>query len=118
MEICSHAGELVAHPAHRHEALRVCALALDLAAQVRDMRVYRPLVRNEVARPQVLCQLAAREHAPGLAGEHAEELELGRRQRLAAPVDLDLVAGQVEREVAGTDGRCPRTAVELTPTQE
>ena len=104
--------ELVADAAHREDARRPNGVALDLAPDVRDVRVGRALVAEERRAPEVLHDRGAREHLAGRLGEQQQELELGARQPDLArrrtstvrPERIDLEPGDREAD-AGLDRR-------------
>ena len=55
-------------------------IGLELAAQVLDVAVDRPLVRLQAEAVDGIEQLAPGEDAARLAGQRRQELEFGRRQ--------------------------------------
>src|SRR5947208_2269976 len=67
--------ELVAEAAHRDQAARPGGLALDLAADVEDVRVAGALVADEARLPQVLHDLAPADGAAGILREQREQAE-------------------------------------------
>jgi len=58
VSVCLQRQKLVAAAANRHQPLRVGRVALDLAADVRDVQVARPLVADVGAVPEVAHDLA------------------------------------------------------------
>ena len=83
---------------------------LELAAQVPDVAVDRPLVRLEREPVDRVEQLRPRPDAAGLARERRQQLELGRRQRDLAARGGHAAAGEVEPQVAGDDPLVARGA--------
>src|ERR671933_228103 len=119
VSIRSHGHEPVADPAHGEQALRVRRVALDLAAQVRDVDVAGALVAYVGAVPEVLHDLAAAEDALRLGGKEREQPELRRGQAHALAVDPHLVAGQVEAERADLLDRVAHgETVEVAPAED
>ena len=93
-------GQRVADAVDRQHVAGSGHVRLELAAQVLDVPVDRPLVRLQAEAVDRVEQLPAREHAPGLAREGGEELELGRRQGDGPATHGDPMPPQVELEVA------------------
>src|SRR5204863_8253305 len=81
VSFCLHGLELVAAAPDRHDPLGPSRVALDLAADVRDVQVAGSLVADVRAVPEVAHDLAAREDPLRLAGEQREQLQLERAQR-------------------------------------
>src|SRR5215208_3903354 len=111
-------NELVPDPANRHDALRIVWIALDLAAQVRDVHVCSPLVADVLALPEVLHDLSPRVHLLWLFGEEGEEPELRRRQPHVLVVDAHLVPDEIELQPADAPYRIARETVELAAPQD
>ena len=72
--------ELVAQAAHGRQADRVGRVGLDLGAQALDVDVEGLGVADVVGAPDAVDQLAAGEHAAGVAQEVLEQLELLERE--------------------------------------
>src|SRR5918996_292738 len=118
MRISSHSDELVADPAHAQQALRGSRLALDLAAEVGNVRVTRSLVANERAAPQELHELTTGVDPVGVLREVGEELELGRRQLDLLALHGRLVAQQVDLEPADEAALAHVAAVEVASPEK
>ena len=76
------------------------AIGVELAAQVAHVGLDDVRVAAEVVPPDVLEDLALREHAAWVEHEEAKEVELGRREVDVLVAAEDLVAPLVEHEVA------------------
>ena len=92
--------ERVSDAVHGPDVAGRTRIGLQLAAEVADVAVDRPLVRLEREAVYGVQELRARPDAPGLARQRRQQLELGRegdtrRGRRDPP------AGEVELEVAG-----------------
>src|SRR3954451_4841569 len=111
--------ELVPEPAHRDEAGRVRRVALDLPADVEDVRVAGALVADEARLPEGLHDLAAGDGAARSLGEQREQPELRRRELQRLPLHPRTVAPQGELEGAHAVHGAPRHAgVELPAAQD
>ena len=81
-------SELVADAVHREDQLRALGIGFDLAPKILDVRIDRPLVGLELDSVDGVEQLRAGVDPTGLACQHEEQIELGRRQ-----FDLSVVDG-------------------------
>src|SRR5438094_9114531 len=100
VSFCLHGLELVAAAPDRHDPLGPSRVALDLAANVRDVEVAGSLVSDVRAVPEVAHDLAPREDASGLAGEQGQQLQLERGQRYLLVGETCFVLGEIELELA------------------
>src|SRR6478736_6526400 len=99
VSVCLHALELVTDAADGHQSFRPGRVALELAADVRDMQVARALATDKRAVPEMAHDLTPREDPLRLAGEQGEQFELERRERDLLVADACLVLGEIELEV-------------------
>src|SRR5688572_21952359 len=91
--------ERIAGAAHGADRVRGTA-AVERAAQAADMDVDGALVDIDVAAPDAVEQLAAREHAAGALHQELEQLELGRLEMHFAALARDALLLAVEQDVA------------------
>src|SRR5205823_7543896 len=97
---CLQSFELVAGAANGHEPLGPGGVVLDLATDVRDVQVTRPLVSDESAVPEMTHDLPPREDAPRLACEQCQQLELEDGQRDASAAARRPALAHVDAEDA------------------
>src|SRR5262249_39293497 len=94
----------VAHPAHRMEEGAVKA-TINLAPEIADIDIDDIGITEEVKVPDVLGNLCAGEHVPGMAHEIFQEGELPRAQLDQASATMDLAPGGVHSKVTEVQDR-------------
>ena len=92
--------ETIAHAVDGVEPLGVARVIAQLGAQVLDVRVDGALVALEIVAEDLLHELHAGVDAAGVTGKRGEELELGSGELNLVLVDRNLVAGDVDDELA------------------
>src|SRR5262245_39386999 len=95
--------EAIADAVHRQQVARRPRLRLELAANVLDVGVDRPLVRLEGDAVDRVEELGPGEDPAGLRRERRQQLELRGGEIDRTTGDVDPHPRQVERDVAGTD---------------
>src|SRR5438094_4355654 len=93
-------------------------VAFDLAAEIRDVNVTRPLVAHIGAVPEVLHDLSAAEHSLRLSRHQREDAELRGRQLLQRAVDPDVESDRIELEAPYALQCLVARTVESTPQQD
>ena len=91
----------VAHSADSHHNGRVLRIDLDLGAQALNVDIDQARVGGVLIAPHLLQKLLATENPPGLARQGHQELELQGCERNQLLPAVDLVAGDVNIQVAG-----------------
>src|SRR5581483_6929922 len=111
-------AEQIPDAAYRHEPLRPRGIALDLPAQVHDVHVARALVAEVARVPEMLDELSPREDALRSVREQCEQPKLRLRQLDRPPLDGELLARQVELEIANDECRVLRRALDVSAAQD
>ena len=83
-------------------------VALDLAPQIGDVRIHRPLEPIVIGPERAGHQLLARERAPRVPRERFQQPEFGRREHDGLAIHADLALPVIDRERTDTRRRRPR----------
>src|SRR5262249_13950352 len=110
-------GDRVATAAHRHQALRIPRIPLDLAPEVRDVDARAPLAAAVRPRPRVPKDPAPGEDPFGLRARGRDQPKLGPGQGDGLPGDRARVAREVDPDVPALPDAARRQSVELAPPQ-